>query len=389
MTAIIVTYNLILKLFLLICVFYYGYVNSKRFRISKLNFFALFFLHFTLSFFSCYLSQGSINDASTYYKIASESGGWFSLFGLGAKSIPFLIYPFVKLLKFDFQLIFFVFSSFSFFGFLYLNKILRELEFPKKKLLLGISVINIILFLPSFHFWTATLGKDCLVFFSQVLILNYSCNWRNNKKKILFLLLLIGLIRSYLIAIFIFSIVIYYISKAFKKPKNFIVFLLLILAVTIASLIVTYYFNFHVFEYIQQRSQYISHYALKRMAKDASSSFIDTSSLSILERMFMYLFGPTPFNAKSTFQIYISLENVLLFIIILRGLIAFSYRRISSSVIASICFYYSLVLLIIQSYMLYNLGLANRQKFMVLPFVFYIILFLFNKKVIVIDHKYE
>ena len=112
--------------------------------------------------------------------------------------------------------------------------------------------------------------------------------------------------------------------------------------------------------------------------KEGTGSFIDPSEYNSFSKMFMYLFSPTIIGASGLFQIYIALENLLILIIFVKLLYNFSFKLLRKNVIIAVLLLYTIIFLFIKSYLLYNLGLANRQKYMILPTIFYIMFMFYS-----------
>ena len=95
--------------------------------------------------------------------------------------------------------------------------------------------------------------------------------------------------------------------------------------------------------------------------------------LNFFQVIFYYLFMPMGINFnKNIFYFYSSIENILLSFYFLLSLITFKYKKIKIISLNSSLFIFLMVFLFLVSIVNTNLGLAMRQKWMILPFVFYI-----------------
>lgn len=373
---IISSYNMLVKFFLLAIVFVIGFNYKKYYSISSINYILLYVFHFSIAFFSWYLSSVSNNDAQYYFLNAEKATSWSSLFGFSSKAINFISYPFVNYLKFDFQLLFLVFSVVAFFGFLLLNKAAKRMLDGMKMKVLGIEFINIMIFLPSFHLWVSPIGKDSLIFFLQMWLLNLFFNFKKNKFKIFFIFLMVLFIRPYLIAYWLAA----YLLAVFLTKKKMIIkaFLYSILAILV-FIIVKFYFQFDVFEYLSNRIKFISRYVDYR---SDTGFFIDPLDYNLIHKMFIYIFGPTIFSASGFFQQFIALENILLISIFIYGLFQFKFKNIKSNMLIIVMCVYVMISWLIGSYMLYNLGISNRQKFLIIPFMFILMIYFYKQKIL-------
>ena len=377
MELIYLLYTFILKIGILLFVFTYGYLKRSSYLISNTKFILLFIVHFAMCVISWMLSKDS-SDAITYYNTALASTSWLSLFGTGASFIKFIIYPFVKYLKFDFLLLFILFSSISFYGFLIFNKILMKLKSSKPISILGVNVATIILFLPGFHLWTSPMGKDSLTLY-LTMALFYKMIFLNKQKIISVILIIVALffIRFYIIVYLFLGLTLYYAINALKKTKYFLWFTGFIIVITAAYFIAKYKFNIDVFEYIENKLNFVTKYAVRKIDL---GSYINPKYYNILQKIIIYLFGPDLISAQNLIQRYVALENILLLIIIIKGAFSFSFSQVFKNVTMTILFFYSAIFLFVNAYFIYNLGLANRQKFMIIPVIIIILTYSNLKK---------
>jgi len=375
MGTVLFLYNFVLKALLLLLVFFLGYKYVVKYRLNKINYVLLFGLHYILTFLGWMFTLNSKTDATYYLRKATEASSWFDTFGLSSKMISFIMYPMLHYLKFDFQLLILIFSSFSFFGFLILYKLINKIDHSQNNTILGIKTQNIILFLPSFHFWVCLLGKDSLIFFFFTLFLDKVEHWRQKKLQLSIILLFILFIRPYIVIFLLASFAICFLFLSLNSFKKVLLFILLLIVLSIVTLQVFKTLNLDVFTFLSERLEFVTGYFDK---KEGTGSFIDPSEYNSLSKMFMYLFSPTIIGASGLFQIYIALENLLILIIFVKLLYNFSFKLLRKNVIIAVLLLYTIIFLFIKSYLLYNLGLANRQKYMILPTIFYIMFMFYS-----------
>lgn len=373
MDIIFFVYNGLLKVFLLVAVFSFGYKFSKRIELSGLNYLLVYILHFSLTIFSWLMSVRLNDDAIRYYTIAKEAYNWFTIAGVGAKFIPFVIYPLVNYLKFDFFSITLVFSSFSFIGFLYLHKVLNSFENSKKIKILGVKLLTLLLLLPGFHYWVCPLGKDSLIFLFQMLILNEIIKLKTNKFLIIILLCFIGLTRPYLIGFLALAVLLYFLLRKLNTKKKIFTFINSVILFSVGSIIVKYYFKIDLVEEIYTYYKDLSWYAERKIDK---GSYIIPNKHSLLEKIWYHLTSPLFYDANSILQFMLSFENLILLIILIKFFRMFSLKKIYKNQYTGIILMYSVVFIIIKSILLYNIGLASRQKMVIIPLLFFLIYFL-------------
>ena len=95
--------------------------------------------------------------------------------------------------------------------------------------------------------------------------------------------------------------------------------------------------------------------------------------LNIIKQIFYYLFLPLGINLeKNIFYFYQGIENMFLLLYVIVAMIGFNYKKIKIfsleiCLILFICIFLGLVSMVNT-----NLGLSGRQKWMILPFCFYL-----------------
>ena len=368
-------YNFLIQFLILFFLVFYSFKFSKKNKLSLIIILIVIFIHIGFTYLNSYQSYGTNTDAPRYFRFASEANSWFSLFGLSTTFIKFLIYPFIHFFKFNYTSLFVLFGSLSIYGYLLLYKILKSFKYSYKLNLFGFNLITLILLLPSFHFWTSLVGKDSLVFVFSMITLNRFLFLEKTKTNIIilfFYILLLTFVRPYIgVFIFVSAISVYVLNNLTVKKM-----LIGILITTIGSYISILIFkklNIDVFSFLNDRIEWLSTY----IERKDEGSFVDPTKLSILEKMFAYMYRPLFFDAKGISQILISLENGILFLMTLKLLLVFRWRNFKSSFAVKIFIIYCLVFVLIKSYLLYNFGISNRQKYMILPLLFYV-LYYFN-----------
>jgi hypothetical protein len=111
-------------------------------------------------------------------------------------------------------------------------------------------------------------------------------------------------------------------------------------------------------------------YAIK-----SGNSFVSLEDTSYLERIWLLLFRPLFYDAKTSYQYIISFENsIVLIVIVLLYLHIYSKNKLIKmerdvlfAFLAGSC-----IMLMIAVY-IYNLGLASRMRLMFLPLFFYVL----------------
>lgn len=308
------------------------------------------------------------NDAFYFYETAVKAESWTSVFGLGRAFISFLIYPLVEA-GLSLFLLFLLFSTISYQALLFF---LREMDRSKKNGLnfYGIPISQFFFLLPSLHYWSGFLGKDVLVFF----ILTYLLFEFKSKTKIRFLhvvaMVLFLLLRPHIFFASFIAILFYYftekgLAKEFKIKLS--VFALFILGISIPI-----FMSFLKIKNLTRGTisgiwNDINFYALH------SGSGVDLSESSYIGRMWLLLFRPMFYDAKTVYQYYISTENslVLILVFIISFGIFANRNQIKIEKGVKMAFILAICILLVISVYIYNLGLASRMRLMIFPFLFY------------------
>jgi len=336
------------------------------------SYFILFVIvHFGVSFlFAFFLEKLTmIKDPHDFYNGALRGGNWLQTFGIGHAFMKFLIYPFVQL-KVSIEVLFLVFSTISFKGFLIYFELLEVHKFKLKK-----KIFLLLFFLiPSIHFWTGFLGKDPLLFYLMALILK---KVHGDELDIYLTLLLIPvfLIRPHVCFILIITLFILLILDK-RKSSLFKRNLLISTVVIFGSLIPVFFLFFLKTENLSFTSLVDYYYSFVQYTIDKGNTSINILETSLAERIFYLALMPLPFlyPFKNEFIFIISIENIYYLVVFIVGIKyciqnKFNNRKFSSdnkfALIAGI-----LLIILFASY-LYNIGLGNRMRIMFYPYLFY------------------
>ena len=320
-------------------------------------------------------------DAMGYYNVAiNHQGHWFELFSLGTGFIEFLVYFFIKL-QFSFFNIFLLFSILGVIGFYRLYILLHRILNGYNKNNIWWIIILFALF--TFHFNTASIGKDVLVFYGITSVFGILQQFGRPNFKVVLPLLLIVCSRPHIFIILV-SI---YIGMMFFSIKGKLLFKI---SVIILGIVVLYMVNTVLYERsglnlfsLESIDNFFEGYqAQGKKIRAGGNSRIDTSNMSTLFKMFIYSYAPMFWKAKTMMQYIVSIENVFLFVLFCVFLFKKGKYRFfkSAHFYLKYMFIYSLVTWFFLSLTLYNLGLSTRQKYMYIPFLYIFILSFLNIK---------
>lgn len=321
----------------------------------KIYFYVFLGLHFGLALFHWYWSFENGVDVIDFYNRAALSESWFGLFGTGSTFVRFLIYFFVKL-GVNYSVLFFLFSVVSYYGFLNYFKLLQIYVVNKWQ-----KLLYVLFLLPSFHFWSAPISKDSLVFFLMSVLL---VNIRKQNYLILPLLFVsIGCIRPHVLVMLLLAFILMLFFEEKINKKHIIIG---VLGLAIGGLVMLNFINLseYTLDAIYLKLEQFNNYGLTY-----GKSHLDIFKTSYLERIFALLFRPLFVDAKTLFQYIVSLENIIVLFTLVYALIKMKLNNLTQE--AKYALFASLFLLLLLGMYIYNLGLASRMRLMFLPYLFY------------------
>lgn len=225
------------------------------------------------------------------------------------------------------------------------------------------NIIIIFFFLtPSFMFWTSGISKDSLIFFFLSFLIFYlNHDSKKNYLFIIFLIFLIYLLRPYVGIILILSLIFYFIF--IYKKKYFLYFSLLF------GIIFLYNHN----DFINTFNK-ILNYRHILLSQYVNTNLGLPHDMNYILRILNYFFSPFFFNTNNNIMLLIiSFENLFLILFLIYLFINF---RISlffkkKKNIDLIVLFYIIISTILLTQTTSNLGIAFRQKWMILSFLIY------------------
>mgnify|MGYP000451076311 CR=1 FL=1 len=265
----------------------------------------------------------------------------------------------------------FIYGFLGYAGFVFLYKIFVEVFQGTEKLMtikiLRFKVFPLILFLSNFHFWSAGISKDALLFLG-IMMFFYSI--RKPKKR--FVLFLISICISLAIRphILLFLLVAYGLASLIDGKLKMYQKLLIASVFIIGFIsIFSYVLQFIKLENLEFSS--IEQYTSRKsslLARGDVDSAVDTSNYPLPLKIFTFLYRPFFFDAQGVLGILASIENLILIIFTsvlfinkpIKGLLKTSYH-------IKAMFIYFFIGTLAFSLILGNLGIMLRQKNMLIP----------------------
>ncbi|WP_299987986.1 hypothetical protein [uncultured Pontibacter sp.] len=345
--------------------------KHKFLAVSFLN--KLYIYH--LIFWLIYYLYATFNasDSKQYYARGGSYENWLSAYGTDSKFIHFVSYPFIKTIGFSYESTMVLFSWFGFLGFVYFYLFFKENNKLNVKFK-GYDLITLVLFLPNMHFWTASLGKGSLIFMG---IGMFAYAMKTPHKRVMSLLLgsfVVYNIRPHMFLFLAVGAIVGYFTGKEKVPlyQKLLVyvafaggtFLLMDNILAVAGLDSEN--TLDSFETFADRQ---SGYLAK------AGSGVDISSYPLPLKLFTFWFRPLFVDAPGALGIFVSFENLFYLLLALQLLdkdfIPFLKNSPSLVKMSLVIFIAASIAL---SFVMSNLGIAMRQKSMVMYFLFFVII---------------
>lgn len=337
----------------LIWLFFYHYV--------------LWVAYYTYAIFNPSDSQRYYNDVTIYVR-----NNWLDYFGTSTTFIDFLAYPFAHYLNLNYESMMVLFAFIGYLGFLYFYIFFKE-HVKFKHNIYGTSLLNLILFLPNNHFWSVSLGKGSVIFFGLGLFFYALGSLSTRYLAAILGGLLIYFVRPHIMFVLLIGMAVGLLSTT----KNINVFLKFVFIAGVFTLLVVLYDDILKFTGLNQdffeESTTLAHRA-SELSK--ATSGVNVQSYSVPFQLFTFWFRPLFIDAPGMLGLIVSVENLIYLIIVLYfvrwDFFTFLWKGDYLVKTAFITF-------IIASYPLAqlsgNLGIAIRQKAMLMILLFFLIMY--------------
>lgn len=287
---------------------------------------------------------------------------------------------FVQLLRHSFKAsyleTFLLFQVFGMVGLVFILRMINEIQDD-----LGCfsdTRLKLLILLPGFHFWTAFVGKDPIVFMAACMSLWAMMNITRRAAFLILAILLMALVRPHIATISIFAAFTTIVFDQ-KIPSHYKTIMILVaFGVSILVLrLLTELMN------VSALSPDAVTDILAKRQEVGLRKGEDVMNLAFPLRVLTLLFRPFFFDASGVFAWIVSVENIVWVVVLstltwntptlLRLWKSVPYVRFSIIFIPSVVLFLSLVN--------FNVGLGLRQKFMVLPasLLLYVTLILYRK----------
>jgi len=323
---------------------------------------ALFLYHLLFSIIYWNYSLSRPADSVTYYR----SIGDINKFGPGTNFIKWLINFFDYFFTASYLDYFLLFQLFGYLGLCLLYNTFLELQ-PLGVSKRGKKIMWLFLFMPNLHFWTCAIGKDSLIFFGITLAIWGLVKYQTRIYSIVLGLFIMYLVRPHVAGIFILAILLALLwGRGLTLRWRILITVLSISAIVVILPRIT---DFVGIEEISTES--VSSYLQKRQGYNLEGgSSVDIRSYNLPLKIFTFLFRPFFVDARGLLGMLVSIENVIYiffaFLSTSRNLwsLLWKYRI---SFFMRFNFFFFIVGVMLFSLSISNMGIAIRQKTMLLP----------------------
>lgn len=345
-----------------------------RYRISRtklpVNWITLSFLfHTAMSMCYAAITLHGVADAQGYFISAFNQTEWGQDFGIGTDAIALLQYPLIHFFGLNWFACFLVYNLLGYIGIYLMFKVLWDLSGNNSKVK---KIILCILFLPGMNYWTSSIGKDSLMMLGIGCLVYASQKWETRLPCLILGCIVAGLIRPHVCAVVVLSILLAFL---FSKTRKWVLLKIILVVIGIGIGIASLSF---LTKFVGVTELSLDMFEAKEKfynsANSGHNSSVDISSYNIGEKMFLYLFRPLFFDAKNILMWIASIENLILLLFFINVLnrknIRFCLKNQSFLIRFNVIYAISGTLLL--SFACSNMGIAMRQKTMVLPSFFVI-----------------
>ena len=341
---------------------------SSYFNVDKNRSLVLYSWHTLFAFIYYMYTIGNVSDSTTYY---AESLSIDNAFFVGVGAVSVIAAPFSNGLEFNFLATTIIFSIYGFIGLLAFDGALTNITVSAPQTIK--SIARFIVFFPSISFWSVAISKDVFAFLSIGLFV-FSLSYKSPRYILLsFSMIIMFIVRPHIAFVYMLALTV---ALLFSKGVNLSFRILAIFALMLC-IAVSYSF---IFEYIGiEGSNFTSEIhdsILTRQDLYAGSggAEVNLAGMSIPMQLFTYMFRPLPYEIRNVTTFITAIENSLLLVFAVYSMGAIkrgvsSVDRFSKSVLM-VYFISSLTILATTTG---NLGIAARQKWMILPAAIFLV----------------
>ena len=359
--------------------------SRKTFNLTLRRVIVLYLWHTGFCMFYLWFSINYRSDAADYFQDASSGVCGFSL---GTDAIRFMTCAFIAL-DLSYLGCFLVFNFFGVIGLMAFDSALKTVSACHSRRVRFLA--SLFVFMPSISYWSSALGKDAIAFMAVGLALWSAIELNRRVMTMIAAILIMLLVRPHVAGMLVIALGVAIIFSENAKPA-FILGFACVLALA-GAVLIPFALSYVGFDqggdlktYVEKRQGYNLGYG----------GSLDISKMSLPLQLFTYIFRPLPYEAHNLFALVTSIENVALLVLCVSA--AASKLRIFQFISSAkktrgagldfmlprsvyyFLFAYVLIAWPLMAVMTSNLGIATRQKWMLLPFLVFIAFSFFNQK---------
>jgi hypothetical protein len=300
-------------------------------------------------------------DSATYFELALHGPVSFQI---GTKAVSFIGSVPVRALHLSYLGTNFLYAAIACCGLLLIDQSIRIVASSKGPVVQLFA--SSFIFLPSMHFWTASISKDSLMMLASGFMIWFSMNPNRRVPLAIVGLILMLLMRPHMALVFLVSFLLANILTGRLSPGKKIAVSIASTAVIIVLLPLLLQ-RFDIGSNIGQLSSYIEDRQISGASIGGSS--IDLQSMSLPAQLFSFVFRPTLLDGGGILGLMAGLENLLMLIatsaIVVQARSLIGGASLLPGRATLIC--YGVIGWWLLASTTYNLGLASRQKWMIVP----------------------
>lgn len=340
-----------------------AFTQKRIFQVPTVFALALYAWHTAMCIVYFVYSLNNIADSTSYYINSIYRPLDFKA---GTEMVTVIVHQFSVVLNMSYGGTFLVFNIVGFIGMVSLASALRSVCKDKRNY--TALIITGILFLPGLSYWSSAIGKDALTFMASSLACWAALNLGRRYPAMIIAVIVTAAARPHIAGILIASFAVS--SVIFMRLSMMARVSMMLMLAPLAIFAVRYGLEFAGVGDVSS-AEAITNFVETRQGHNlGGGSSVSISDMSVPMRLFTYLFRPLIFDAHGLLGIIVSLENIILFTLLaLTGFHALT--RSSSLSHFQIAFFsiFTLVALMVLANTTANLGIAIRQKWMVLPMI--------------------
>lgn len=338
-----------------------AFVQKKVFHVPVVHAVALYLWHSSLCIFYFSYSLNNTADSTLYYIGSLDYSRGFEF---GTDSIHYIVSFCTQVLGLSYGNVFLLFNIVGYLGLIPLASALQTVTKNGSGQIKRLSML--FLYLPGLSFWSAAIGKDAVTFMGSGLAVWAVLDLSRRAPAFVLSVLLFLAPRPHMAGMLLLAFLIaLVVSPRLSNQKRIV---LIAFAAPISILGVQFGLSYAGLGVTDSPGEIADYFESRQSHNLEGGSSVNIADMSIVVRMFTYLFRPLLFDANGLLGMVVSFENLLL----LTLLVSVFFRRGGNRSSLSNFERVFLVVFVSASWFVLanttaNLGIAIRQKLMFMP----------------------